>query len=227
MPGLPERMRPQTLDEVVGNEDTVARLRAWLASEDKHQTLLFTGPIGCGKTTLALIVGRELDAQPPIIFTQYDASHYGDPAILKTILERSRLNAFSRSPSTGWGVRFLDEAHFIPPKAQAALLTIAEKPPKGLVLIFAASEPDKLLPALVSRCLKLEVGPLKRSQALQLLQRTCEREGQELDDTELRAIAEEVNGYPREALLHLGDKLDLMKMKRKETQRPARRRSDG
>jgi len=214
MPGLAERMRPQTLEDVIGNTDTVESLRAWLQAEEKHQTLLFWGPIGCGKTTLAQIVARELGTVPPLSFTEYDASHYQSSRVILDDIGKLGLSLFSRG-RLGYSVRFFDEAHHLPPSIQAALLKKAENPPKKVILIFAALDPDpkSILPALLSRCRKFPVAPLNRTKTTLLLRRACEAEGMNIQESELQRIAKDAAGFPRDALIQLEEHLDLIRAK--------------
>jgi DNA polymerase III delta prime subunit len=95
------------------------------------------------------------------------------------------------------------------------LLAIAERPPQRTAIIFMSSEPDKLDPALRSRCLEFEVTPLTRTETIELLERGCVAAGVRLGDEVLRQIAKVSRGNPRNALIKLGSALNRAEAERK------------
>lgn len=204
---LTEKMAPHSLDEVVGNEPAVSKANYWLSAKDKHPTLLIHGPLGCCKTTIGEIIAKALGSPPrspdchQVPVSRYTVDNFRD------ITDNMGLGLFGQKQGA-WEVYLFDEAHHIPAQAQAMLLAKAAKPPKQTVLIFITSEPQKLDPALRSRCQEFEVTTLTRSETVQLLERACKAEGVAVPEEVLKTIAKEVHGNPRNALIRLNEELN-------------------
>ena len=81
--------RPRTWDEFVGNKETVDKLRSVISREDCPHTFLFSGPTGCGKTTLARIVAKELGCDDRD-FIELNAAEARGIAVAREIMEKMR-----------------------------------------------------------------------------------------------------------------------------------------
>lgn len=210
-----EIIRPGSLEEVIGNEPTKVDLANWLDAERKLRTLLFAGDIGCGKTLFADIVATKLGAPERSFNRQLITVSRFTNENLRDITESMGSRGGFALRHGGWEVYMFDEAHHLQELSQAMLLAPAESPPANTIIIFMTSKPEELDPALRSRCLEFQVGPLTRSETLELLERGCRAAGENLDNEVLRGIAKAAKGNPRQALIKLGTELNRAGAERK------------
>src|SRR5688572_1251979 len=167
---LARKYRPATFSEVVGQEHVTRTLANAFASGRVHHAFLFCGPRGCGKTTLARIVGkalnceqRELTAADPcgacsactsiavgsaVDYQEMDgASNRGIDAI------RELTEAVRYQPAVlRKKVYVIDEVHMLTTEAFNALLKTLEEPPPHVTFVLATTEPHKLPNTILSRC---------------------------------------------------------------------------
>ena len=163
---LYRKYRPSTLDEMVGNEATIKSLKAEL--ENGSHVFLMTGPAGCGKTTLARIMAKEVNAGPLSIHEINSAENRGiDTA--REIMEQMRYN-----PSDGDAIVWiLDEMHQITSAGQNALLKALEDTPEHCYFFLCTTDPQKLIAPLKTRCSIINVKPLTNEEMTYLLKRTA------------------------------------------------------
>ncbi|ODV15164.1 MAG: recombination factor protein RarA [Rhodanobacter sp. SCN 68-63] len=197
---LAERMRPRSLDEIVGQQRVVGpgkALRRALEAGKVHSMVLW-GPPGCGKTTLALLVARYADAD----FKAISAVLSGLPDVRKALAEAEANFAQGRRT-----VLFVDEVHRFNKAQQDAFLPHIER---GVILFIGATTENpsfELNSALLSRCRVHVLESLSVDDIVQALRRAlADRErglGElELDvpDASLRMIAQAADGDVRRAL---------------------------
>ncbi len=166
---LYRRYRPETFQEVIGQEHVTEPLRAALANNRVNHAYLFSGPRGCGKTTSARILARALNCeQAPIAdpcgecdscrdlarggpgsidVIEIDAASHGGVDDARDLREK----AFFAPVRSQYKVYIIDEAHMVTTQGFNALLKLVEEPPPHLRFIFATTEPDKVLPTIRSR----------------------------------------------------------------------------
>ncbi len=166
---LYRRYRPETFQEVIGQDHVTEPLRAALAANRVNHAYLFSGPRGCGKTTSARILARALNcAQAPIAdpcgecdscrelartgpgsmdVIEIDAASHGGVDDARDLREK----AFFAPVRDRYKVYIIDEAHMVTTQGFNALLKLVEEPPPHLRFIFATTEPDKVLPTIRSR----------------------------------------------------------------------------
>lgn len=197
---LAERMRPRTLDEIVGQQRVVGpdkALRRALEAGKIHSMVLW-GPPGCGKTTLALLVARYADAD----FRAISAVLSGLPDVRKALAEAEA--NFARGRRT---VLFVDEVHRFNKAQQDAFLPHIER---GVIIFIGATTENpsfELNSALLSRCRVHVLESLSTEDIVQALQRALADTERGLGDLQLnvpdaslRMIAQAADGDVRRAL---------------------------
>lgn len=167
---LAERVRPETLDELQGQEHILGTgkpLRQLLEG-GRCPSLLFWGPPGCGKTTLARIISRLVDAE----FIQLSAVTSGIKE-LKECFEAARVRLHHHGRKT---ILFVDEIHRFNKAQQDALLPFVES---GVVTFIGATTENpsfEVVSALLSRCQVVVLNPLTANHLVPLLERALERD---------------------------------------------------
>lgn len=199
---LYRKYRPENLDDMVGNEITIKSLEKEL--ENGSHVFLMTGPAGCGKTTLARIMAKKVNAGPLSIHEINSAENRGiDTA--REIMEQMRFN-----PSDGDSIVWiLDEMHMITSAGQNALLKALEDTPEHCYFFLCTTNPEKLIAPLKTRCSIINVTPLKDEEMIYLLKRTARAEKIKIDNEVFERIAEIAQGGSRKALKLLAKVLYL------------------
>lgn len=203
---LYKKYRPQELSDIVGNEDVVAMLSGKLeegAGSFPH-AVLFSGPTGCGKTTLARIcadligcVGNDL--------REIDAADFRGIDTVREIRRQSRFSP-TEGPVRVW---ILDECHQLASAAQPALLKALEDTPKHVYYILCTTDPQKLLPTILGRCSQFQVSPLNEKQMMRLLRGVTKAENESMPKAVYEQIAADSFGHPRNALQILDQVLSV------------------
>ncbi len=186
---LADRLRPRTFDEFVGQEEVVAVVRK-LA--EKPPSMIFWGPPGCGKTTLARLLARTSGLH----FLQFSAVTSGVKEVKESI-EQARWRRANEGKGT---ILFVDEIHRFNRAQQDAFLPHVED--GTIVLIGATTENPsfEVNAPLLSRCRVFTLKPLATDQIRTILERAAAAEGVRAEPGALEAAAEIAGGDARAAL---------------------------
>ncbi|MFM2185856.1 MAG: hypothetical protein RIR43_428 [Pseudomonadota bacterium] len=218
---LARKYRPRTFDQMVGQEAVVRALSSALSSGRLHHAYLFTGTRGIGKTTVSRILAKSLnctgeDGQGGVTArpcgrctacTEIDADRYVDYVELDAASNRSideirdLLERAAYKPSVGrYKVFMIDEAHQLTKDAFNALLKTLEEPPDYLKFVLATTDPEKMLPTVLSRCLQFNLRPITPDVVEEHLATVLEAEGVAFEQAALAVIGRAARGSMRDAL---------------------------
>jgi DNA polymerase III gamma/tau subunit len=194
--------RPESLDEVVGNEALVESLKGALNRENPKQTFLFTGPSGCGKTTFARIVKSELKCSD-WDFHYFNASNTRGIDTIREVIESMHM-----APMQGHVKVFVfDECHQLTRHAQEALLKDTEEPPSGVYFVFCTTEPEKLQITFKRRAFQGQVERLLRKDIVRLMKEIFDSEIYEAEQNG-NPLLERLKKFPEELFGKIADVSD-------------------
>ncbi len=206
---------------MVGQTHVVQALGNALTSGRLHHAYLFTGTRGIGKTTVSRILAKSLNCTGPDgtggvtahpcgecqACTEIDADRYIDYIELDAASNRGideirdLIERAAYKPSAGrFKVFMIDEAHQLTKEAFNALLKTLEEPPDYLKFVLATTDPEKMLPTVLSRCLQFNLRPMAPETVQAHLQQVLEAEGVAADVGSLRLLSRAARGSMRDAL---------------------------
>lgn len=190
--------RPTDFDEVCGQREVVASLKAVLKKNANH-SFLFHGPSGVGKTTLARILAAKLGCDPSNLVEVDAASHTGIDAM------RDLTASMQYRPvgTTSTRVYIIDEAHALSRQAWQSLLKSVEEPPSHCYWVFCTTEPTKVPETIRNRCLVYKLNAVRTDDIFELLSDVNESEEMEVPEDVLNICAKHASGSPRLALTAL------------------------
>ncbi len=214
MSAIYQKARPLHWDEVVGQEHVRGVLEGALAKGKIGHAYLLSGPRGVGKTTIARLIAMTANCQSegvpkpcgvcasckqvvngshPDVF-EIDAASNNSVDDVRELRERVGLS----SMYGGKKVYILDEAHMMTKSAFNALLKTLEEPPEHVVFILATTEPERILPTILSRCQHYRFRRLSEREIAGKLERILKEEGLEFESDALLLIGRLADGAMRD-----------------------------
>ena len=197
---LYKKYRPKMLDEVVGNDALKATLRAYVKTGTTPHFMLFSGPSGNGKTTIARILSRGLKISDQD-YTELNCAVDNGIDMTRTLRDKAPLSPMN-SPAR---MIVVDECHQLTKQAQEGLLKLLEDTPSHLYYVFCTTDTTKLLNTIKTRATEMVVQPLSEREVVSLCKRVATAEGMVVaDDDVWDKLGEYAAGSARKALVYLG-----------------------
>ncbi|MEZ3163736.1 replication factor C small subunit [Halorubrum sp. RMP-47] len=192
-----EKYRPQTLDDIHGQEEIVERLQSYIAQDDVPH-LLFSGPAGIGKTTAATAIAREIYGEDNWRgnFLELNASDQRGIDVV-----RDRIKGFARSSFGGdFRIVFLDEADSLTDDAQSALRRTMEQFSDNTRFILSCNYSSKIIDPIQSRCAVFRFSPLSDEAVSGMVREIAAAEDIEVTDAGVDALVYAADGDMRRAI---------------------------
>ena len=192
-----EKYRPQTLDDIHGQEEIVERLQSYIAQDDVPH-LLFSGPAGIGKTTAATAIAREIYGEDNWRgnFLELNASDQRGIDVV-----RDRIKGFARSSFGGdFRIVFLDEADSLTDDAQSALRRTMEQFSDNTRFILSCNYSSKIIDPIQSRCAVFRFSPLSDEAVGGMVREIAAAETIEVTDAGVDALVYAADGDMRRAI---------------------------
>ncbi len=213
---LYRKWRPQKFEEVIGQRHITQTLQNAVRSQNIAHAYLFCGPRGSGKTTIARLLAKALNCErgptpePCNECSMCEAIGEGramdiiemDAASSTSVEDVRELRESVRLAPAQAKYKFyiIDEVHRLSRSAFDALLKTLEEPPPKVIFVLATTEPNKVPPTIASRCQRFDFRRGSEKEIKQYLQRVCEGEKIEIEETALDLLASQAEGSWRDAL---------------------------
>ncbi len=208
--------RPKTFAEVCGQQAIVQMMKNGIALSRTSHAYLFCGPRGTGKTTLARLFAKALnceklnpESEPCNTCRSCKEINEGhsldvievDGASNRGIDDIRQLNeTVGYTPSGGkYKVYIIDEVHMLTKEAFNALLKTLEEPPANVKFFLATTEPHKVLPTIVSRCIRFDLARIPLEIIEQKLSKICSDRGVKVEAKALQILGRQAEGSLRDA----------------------------
>ncbi len=236
--------RPQTFEEVAGQEHIVRTLKNALATGKIAHAYLFAGPRGTGKTTMAKLFAKALNCEhgigcqcneckncvaitegnhPDVL--ELDAASNNGVDEIRELIDKVKYGTILGK----YKVYIIDEVHMLSTGAFNALLKTLEEPPEHVIFILATTEPHKILPTILSRCQRYDFNKVSEQDIKERLKAVLLNEGVEYNEEAIELVVQLADGGMRDALsilekvlafsgntLNVKDILDIFALESKE-----------
>ncbi|MGN7471395.1 DNA polymerase III subunit gamma/tau [Brevibacillus sp. SAFN-007a] len=219
--------RPQTFQDVVGQEHVTITLRNALRENRLSHAYLFNGPRGTGKTSAAKIMAKAVNCEQPMDGEPCNQCETCKAITTGSVTDVLEIDAASNrgveeirdirdkvkfAPSdVRYKVYIIDEVHMLTTEAFNALLKTLEEPPSHVLFILATTEPHKLPATIISRCQRFDFHRIPLKVMVNLLQRICESQGVKVEEQALQLVAKMAEGGARDALSLLDQAISYSK----------------
>ncbi|WP_420563465.1 DNA polymerase III subunit gamma/tau [Thalassobaculum sp.] len=227
---LARKYRPQTFDDLKGQDALVRTLRNAFEQNRVHHAFVLTGVRGVGKTTTARIIAKGLNCIGPdgqggptmkpcgvcdncraiaedrhVDVLEMDAASHTGVDDVRELIENVRY----RPVAGRYKVYIVDEVHMLSKNAFNALLKTLEEPPEHAKFIFATTEIRKVPITVLSRCQRFDLRRIDISLLVELFERVCRDEKVEAEPEALRLVARAADGSARDGLSILDQAIAL------------------
>lgn len=213
---LYRKFRPQTFEDVKGQDHIVTTLRNQIKADRIGHAYLFCGTRGTGKTTIAKLLARAVNCEHPV-----EGSPCNECSMCKKIQAQTAMNVIEidaasnngvdnireivdevrYSPTDGrYKVYIIDEVHMLSTGAFNALLKTLEEPPSYVIFILATTEVHKIPITILSRCQRYDFRRISIQTIAERLKELMIQEGTEAEDKALTYVARLADGSMRDAL---------------------------
>jgi DNA polymerase III subunit gamma/tau len=191
---LTEKYRPQTFEEIIGQEKCTDTLKALIAHDGKLPTaILLVGKSGIGKTTIARVCANVMNSKP----IELNCSERTSVDDIRELLDLVLYSPLGPNKSR---IIILDEAHMLSASAKSALLKPVEEPAEGTTWVFCTTEPNKIPTAIKSRCSQFELEGVSPVKIKALLEKIVNEEKFTVSNNIVNFIAMKSDKSPRRAL---------------------------
>jgi DNA polymerase-3 subunit gamma/tau len=213
---LARKYRPQTFDEVIGQEHVARTLTNSILAGRVAHGVLFSGPRGTGKTTVARILAKSmncLNGSTPVPCNTCRSCNEITLGNSVDVLEIDgasnngvenvrdlRDNIKYKPAYSAYKIYIIDEVHMLSTQAFNALLKTLEEPPPHVMFIFATTEPHKIPITILSRCQRHDFKRISLESIVNRMSFICEKEGVTISPENLFVIARASGGSMRDAL---------------------------
>ncbi|MCA8983738.1 MAG: DNA polymerase III subunit gamma/tau [Planctomycetaceae bacterium] len=212
---LARRYRPQTFDDVVGQQHVAQALRNAIRADRVAHAYLFTGARGVGKTSMARILAKALNCKQAVDGNPCNTceicqaiSTGGDVDVMEIDgasnrgiddIRALRANVGIRSMRTRVKMYIIDEVHMLTKEAFNALLKTLEEPPPNVKFVFCTTEPQKVPDTILSRCQRFDFSSIETQKIAERLAEIAVQEGIEVASDAIDLVARRAGGSMRDS----------------------------
>lgn len=187
-----EKYRPKEFSDIKGQADIIPRIQAFVETENMPH-LLFTGPAGVGKTSLALVISKKLfgESWKDNVLELNASDERGIDVVRDKVKEFARTRAIGNVP---FKIIYLDECDALTKEAQQALRRTMENYAQTCRFILSANYSSKIIDPIQSRCAVFRFKPLPKESIYNIIDRVMEGEKLNVDEKAKNALYEVTNG---------------------------------